>query len=513
MTSIEKIERLLTDIKPFTKRRKWVKGYIPDHYKRLNISKEKAEEFAVLGASFGLTYFKNKYFFTQALIMGAIMDQTYDTFVIVTPSQYGKSWLMAQVALALAFKERQVRVAAGEKSTTNIIMGHVIKQLKTSDDDIKKKVLDYKDKFEKLNSSLSKDRVTFKRGGLVEGITLGMSSNDPRRSNNAIGRGGVYIIDECALISDDVFAEVGRRDFSNIQGIREPLILISNPHKKGRFYDMLTDPYPRDRTLIVWMDIRTSVEEGRVRYPEQVFESEFFKNESTRVRYLLCDLEDYSESSMFSEIQVKEPPNEVQYFLGIDSAYKGKDDITICLSAQDKHGHIYLIDISKVDKCNWIDGQTSHRILTKLIEIIDRFKVKYVCVDIGQGIYITEGLAQEAYRFGYGIEGVNFGSGPTKERVKAKHYSAKYAYNKRAELHMDFKDLIEKERLYATEEVKEKLKDQMNATHMFIKSKDKYMVIEKEKIKKELKKSPDELDSAILSVHACIKYAIGGNEW
>ena len=254
---------LLKSATPARKLRKWTRGRIPEHYKRLNISDEDAVRLAKIGAVEAMSLFGTNLFFTQALILGAIKSGEYQTFVVVTPSQYGKSWLSGQIAIMLADMGREVHVAAGTEDTTNIIMKNVIDHLQTVDDSVKQKLLDYNDKVEKLQSSTSKKKLTFKGGGSIDGITLGATTDDSKKHNKAIGRGGDYIIDEAGLVPEDAYAEVGRREFSNVDGKKGLLFQISNPHAEGMFYDKLTEDNPPEGTLILWLDARTALEEGR----------------------------------------------------------------------------------------------------------------------------------------------------------------------------------------------------------------------------------------------------------
>ena len=182
---------------------------------------DEAFELAKIGAAEALSLFNTNLFFTQALIMGAIKSGKYQTFVIVTPSQYGKSWLSGQIAIMLANEGREVHVAAGTEDTTNIIMKNVIDHLQTVDESVRSKLLDYQDKVEKLQSSTSKKKLTFKGGGSIDGITLGATTDDAKKHNKAIGRGGDYIVDEAGLVPDDSYAEMGRREFSNVDGKKD----------------------------------------------------------------------------------------------------------------------------------------------------------------------------------------------------------------------------------------------------------------------------------------------------
>ncbi len=518
MTVQDKVRKLCETATPCDELKKWCRGYIPRHYKRLTCDMKTAIELASKGAVESTIAFGTRPYFTQSLLIGAFLDGRYKTMVVVTPSQYGKSWTCAQIALLSADRGQRMRVAGGDEKTTQIIMDNVMLHLQTASEDIKSKVLDYGDKIEKLQSSITKKRLTFQGGGLVESVTLGASVNDAKKHNKAIGRGGAYIVDECATIPEDAFAEIGRREFSSVDGEKEPLFMISNPHQTGHFYDALTQENPPSDTLIVWMDVRTSLEEGRIPSIERVLESDFYKNDSTCQRYFLCELEDYSDNSMFPPIRAKDFNSisalsslpGVTFFLGIDSAYKGKDNLDICLSAEDTSGNVYVLDIATIDKKgDWIDGVTSENILKQILSIVSAFHVRYISVDIGFGVWIVEGLAKQASRYGYTVEGVNFGGGASKDRAKSNHYASKYAVNMRAELHMDLQSLMQTEHVYFTTGVKNLVEPQMNACKTTIKNGGKFAIIPKDHIKQVIGKSPDELDSVLLAIHSIVRYNIG----
>lgn len=513
----EKVRKLCQQATPTDRLNKWVRGFIPEHYKRLSCSKEVAAELAKKGAVESITAFGTKPYFTQSLLIGAFLDGRYKTVVVVTPSQYGKSWVCGQIAILSANLGYRTRVAAGTEPTTQIIMDNVLLHLQTASPDIKTKVLDYSDKIEKLQSSVTKKRLTFQGGGLIESVTLGATVNDAKKYNRAIGRGGVYIVDEAAMIPDDAFAEMGRREFSSVDGEKEPLFMISNPHKTGHFYDCLTDENPPKDTLIVWMDVRTSLEEGRIPSKERVLESDFFKNDSTCQRYFLCELENYSDSSMFPEMQIRDFRNlneiadldGVNFFLGIDSAYTGRDNLDICLGAQDSVGNIYVLGIATFKTTRWIQGETSKELIKQILAVVVQFHIRYISVDVGYGVYIAEPLASVASRYDYILETVNFGSGASTDRAKANHYSAKYAYNMRTEMHLDLQSLMDSGKVYFTTDTKNKVWEQMQAIRTCLKSRGKFAIIPKSQIKAQIGKSPDELDSVLLMIHSVIRYNIG----
>ena len=175
------------------------------------------------------------------------------------------------------------------------------------------------------------------------------------------------------------------------------------------FYDSLTNENPLEDEIIIWMDVRTAIEEGRIRDTKQVIESAFFKEKSTLQRYLLCELENYSEESMFSNIKLDDSPIEpgCTFFLGIDSAYKGKDNIDVCLACTNPYNKIRILDIISIKKGKWVDGKTSEKILKDILKIQSKVHAKFICVDIGWGVYIVEGLAKKATDFS--VLGINFG--------------------------------------------------------------------------------------------------------
>lgn len=507
--SQEEVVRLLKNATPKYKLNKWTRGYIPRHYKRINIPMKEAFRLAKIGATEALTYFQVNLHFTQALIFGAVVEG-YDTIYAITTSQYGKSWTLGMIAIYRAFKGHQVRIAAATGETATIIMTKVIGHLQNADESIQSAVLDSGNKIEKLQTSTSKSKISFKGGGCVEIVTLGGNSVDPKKNNNAIGKGGDYIIDEAAQVTEDAYAEIGRREFSSVDGSKELEIAISNPHKRGEFYDSMTnDKYP-EGTLVVWMDVRTAYEEDRMKSASQILNSHFYKNRSTCQRYLVCELEEFSDESMFKTMTLDDEKQDFKqrkrYFLGVDSAYTGKDGIDVALCSQDRYGSAKIEGIYNFKEGVWVQGETSVKIINKIVKIIELFSIKYVCVDVGFGTWLTEGLSKYANKLGFVLEGVNFQGGPTKSRVKARHYSAVYAFNLRAEMYLDFQQLMDSKKLTVTTEVGKRLRPELLATRTIEKNNKKIAIIPKEEIKQRLGHSPDALDSSVLSVRALLMY-------
>ena len=481
----------------------WVIGKIPHHYKRLSVSAEDAMRLAILGQKRIGDAFGDKLYFTQALIAGAMLSGEFDRFTMCTCSQYGKSWLLARVAVVLAYEGHTLYIAGAKKDTTEIIMRHMFAALQTANEDIKHALIETDSQIKKLAKSLSKTRISFHKGGSIEGITLGDTFSGLSQ-NSAVGRGGDYIVDEAALISEDALAELGRVDFAKLYGEKCMLTMISNPHKPGIFYDDLTTDEIIPRHFILWCDALTAVEEERFT-EESVINSDFIKNKSTLRRYLLCEL-DVSGESMFEIPKVysdKIPESEVVYrFLGVDAAYKGKDNICTALVSVTRDAKVHCEEIYVVQKETWIDGETPKQIVKEVARMARMTMAQLVCVDQGWGVWLINGLMNK----GVPTKGIGFQWKPTPERMKANNYAATNAQNMRAEMHLDLQDLIEKGAFDIHVDAYEQIKDILPFVLCDRKSNGKIQVRPKTEIRKSIGRSPDELDSLLLAVHAMIVF-------
>lgn len=481
----------------------WLIGKIPKHYKRITVDYAEMMRLAKLGASTMAAAYGIKLFFSQAVIAGAVLDEKYKEIVIVTCSQYGKSWLMGHLGLYRAYSGAKQYIAGAAANTTQIIMGQTIAATQEASDEIKKALTMKRSEIDRLTSSVSKQRLAFSTGGFVEAITLGDVYSDNLTANKAVGRAGDFIIDEAALVSEQSFIEMGRREFAKIDGTKYKSIMISNPHKPGFFYDKLTQPNPPEDTFILWMDALTAVEEERFT-KETVFNSDFAKNKSSLRRYLLCVL-DQDGGGMFDVPKVHaEPVNNphAMNFLGIDSAYKGKDDLYVARTEVDKNG-IRVEEVFEMDTHHWIEGVTSNDIIRGIAKVDRAYHAANTCVDTGSGIWLNEGLKQ----YGVNSHGINFSERPTSWRVKEhRAYSATNALNKRAEMHLDLADLIEHGAISFSKQAYDQIKGALPYINSTRKSNGKIKINDKEEVKAIIKHSPDALDAVLLSIHAMIQY-------
>ena len=491
---------------------KWAgRGRIPKHYKRLTCSKEEADRLATIGFIEIAKYYGEKTYYTQSLIAGAILSGDYDRITVVTPSAYGKSWLFGRIGNILAYEGEAgeaTYVVAATQDGTKMIMGHVGASLQNIAPEVKNALLNKKDQIERLTTSLSKQKIAFANHGSIEPITTGDTYDENIAQNKVVGKPGNYRVDEAALVSEDSFAELGRAEFARVDGRNYIRAMISNPHQPGFFYTELTKPDEEvgKREIIVWMDALTAVEEERLT-KEKVYNSTFAKHRSTLRRYLLCILDDDGEG-MFSMPSVYKAPYEgdyTQYFMGVDAAYKGKDNIEVALTAVGG-GKIHIEEITTIKKPKWIEGKTSEDIIRQITRMAKSNGAALVCVDVGWGVWLVEGLI----RHGVNAVGVNFSESPSRDRVKSKHYSATNATNKRAEMHLDFQDLTDSGLLEVSEEAYPKIKETLPYITSQRRSSGKIQIRPKSEIKAIIGHSPDAFDAVLLSIHAVIKH-LGGS--
>lgn len=502
MTAKERLEELLSHPVSCGK---WIIGNIPKDYKRCNIDDDEKDRLARLGYKrmFGFYNEDIRLYYTQSMIAGAVLSGDYDEIIVVTCSQYGKSWLMGRIGLIMAYDGIPTYIGASNKAGTEIIMQHVMGATCEAEYEVQMQLEGVNaSNVDRLRTAVNKNKIMFpKSGGFVEGLTLG-GSYESLGQNQAVGRGGAYILDECALIPDNSIKETARAELANINGKKYPRIYISNPHSMGIFYDKLTQELPPRRTLIVWADALTALEEGRFT-KQQILSSDYANHRDTLVKYWLCELDEVG-NSMFDVPIVSDIPREnTTYFLGIDSAYKGKDNISVSLCSVNDEG-MKIEEITDLYKGEWIDGVTSEDILNQIVRIYRAFNVQYVCVDIGMGVWLVEGLIKR----GVLCRGVHFQERPDKERLRAKHYAAVNATNKRAELHLDLQDLIEHRAICFSTQAYNEIKNVLPLVTCKRNSNGKVQIVAKDSIKAKIKgKSPDELDACLLSIQAAIMYS------
>lgn len=488
------------------------RGNIPCHYKRITLPREEQLELSRIGQyEIGCHFEKEaNVFFTQALIAATALSGKYTKIGIVTPSQYGKSYLLGMLALVLAFKGHKVNIGAATADKTDIIMTYCMKSAARAMQEVKKALTaETLKKVDRLDQAMSKQRLSFPGRGSVQALTLGDTYQEGQTSHNkAVGESGMWIIDEAALCSESSMSELGRREFSSVDGTVEPLIMISNPHNPGYFYDFITKEELKPGECVIWMDALTMAQEGRAT-AEKVLNSDFAENPVTLQKYLLCELPSEG-GCMFDDPVVEDLPVTGTHIsvLGVDAAYKGKDNIEICHCVIEPE-RLYVTAVETIKKPVWVDGVTSQEIIDQIARIYHRLGCAMCYVDEGWGVWLKEGLVLR----GVNAKGIAFGSAPTKVRTvrgrttATKRYAATMAKRKRDEMHLDLRDLIEHRAIVFSSQAYGRIKEALPFISCELKPDGKIHVLPKAEIKIKLGHSPDALDAVLLAVHAAVIYS------
>lgn len=478
-------------------------GTIPRHYKRITVNEAERKRLAEIGIIELWSMFGARLYYTQAVIAGAVLSGDYDKIAVITCSQFGKSWLMGRLAIALAYSGMRVNVAASTGDRTEIIMGYCQSAASSSSHEVKSAMTgEALKKIDRLGTSLSKTMLNFAQGGYILGVTLGDTFEGVSR-NKAVGRGGAYIVDEAALVSPASMAEIGRREYSSVDGKKEPLVMISNPHNPGAFYDFITKEEMSPREIVIWADALTACQESRWT-PDFILGTDFAQNKDTIERYLLCELPSQG-SGIFSEPDVVDRVSNGIRVMGVDAAWKGKDSIEVAI-AQIEADKIYFPSVEAVKKKKWIDGVTPKLIIDRIAKTYHALNCELCCIDTGQGVWLMEGLRDR----GVNVKGVDFGEGTTKERKKRNRYAAVYGLNKRVEMHLDLADVIENHGAEFSTQVYERIKEVLPlvTSETTTGSPPKIKLISKPEIRAKIGHSPDAFDAVLLALHAVILHSM-----
>lgn len=203
------------------------------------------------------------------------------------------------------------------------------------------------------------------------------------------------------------------------------------------------------------------------------------------------------------------------YFLGIDSAYKGGDSLMMSLVSFNEGGGKKWFALEKQEDLkkrfggNW-DANTTLDISLDILKTWEKYNVAAGCIDIGFGIHIYEKLRDLDPSLP--LEPINYASKPTEWRQE-QDYNAKFALNKRAELHLDLRDLASNDLLYICADSYDEVRREMGEVAQ-APAKQKIQIEPKKDIKARLGRSPDAMDSLCLGIHAAVLSGVlnGTNE-
>ena len=529
LSNKEKLSILLDTVTPQEELKDAVKGKIPKHFKRNSIREregfEKELEYYKLGFTTALSEFNIELWWSQAVQFGAFLSGKYKTGYCVATPRYGKSFLCGIMANHFAYEGENCYAVGSTQEYSGIIIQHAREILVKSHPEVKE-MLTFGDsdistvdkRLKRGLSSFSSEGFSFRNGGKLEGLSAGSNFTDPSKIH-VIGRGGNMFGDEASDISPIALGHMGRREFESDDGRKLIMYLISNPRSLNNFFDFMTKEDLADDEFIMWLDVVTAIEEGSVKYTkEELMRSQFTITEDSIRENLLCEFP--TERSNFFEASpdildsFDANGKNLDYFIGVDSAYKGSDSIQVTVSVVDESNHATVLDTKDIKPKEWIDGITAIDIVNKIVTLANRLNAKGIAIDAGGGAHIVQPLKMRRLsgQLKCPVYDINFGGKATEIKKLAKEPSAEYAFNRRAEMHLMLRGMMEAQRVSFVRKVWDLISREMAFVSEIQKPEDRLVKIRpKSEIKKLLQRSPDELDSVMLSLHCAELYYLGGN--
>ena len=529
LSNKEKLSILLDTVTPQEELKDAVKGKIPKHFKRNSIREregfEKELEYYKLGFTTALSEFNIELWWSQAVQFGAFLSGKYKTGYCVATPRYGKSFLCGIMANHFAYEGENCYAVGSTQEYSGIIIQHAREILVKSHPEVKE-MLTFGDsdissvdkRLKRGLSSFSSEGFSFRNGGKLEGLSAGSNFTDPSKIH-VIGRGGNMFGDEASDISPIALGHMGRREFESDDGRKLIMYLISNPRSLNNFFDFMTKEDLADDEFIMWLDVVTAIEEGSIKYTkEELMRSQFTITEDSIRENLLCEFP--TERSNFFEASpdildsFDANGKNLDYFIGVDSAYKGSDSIQVTVSVVDENNHATVLDTKDIKPKEWIDGITAIDIVNKIVTLANRLNAKGIAIDAGGGAHIVQPLKMRRLsgQLKCPVYDINFGGKVTEIKKLAKEPSAEYALNRRAEMHLMLRGMMEAQRVSFVRKVWDLISREMAFVSEIQKPEDRLVKIRpKSEIKKLLQRSPDELDSVILSLHCAELYYLGGN--
>lgn len=520
LSNREKLSILLDTVTPKEKLKKAVKGYIPKHFKRNSIREtrgfEKELEYYKLGFRTALSRFNIELWWSQAVQFGAFLSGDYKTGYCVATPRYGKSFLCGIMGNNFAFSGQNCYAVGSTNEYSGIIIQHAREILVNAHPSVKEMLsMDENDvsavdrRLKRGLSSFSSEGFSFRNGGKLEGLSAGSNFTDPSKIH-VIGRGGNMFGDEASDISPLALGHMARREFESDTGEKLIMYLISNPRSLNSFFDFMTKEELADDEFVMWLDVVTAMEEGSINYTkDQLMKSGFTITEDSIRENLLCEFPVERSNFFDAQPDILEEFNslnpDLEWFLGVDSAYKGADSIQVTLSCIDKEGHITAVDTTDIKPKEWIDGITARDVVNKIITIANQFKVRAIAIDSGGGAHIVQPLkmARLSGKLKTYVYDIDFGGKVTEAKKIAHDPSAEYAFNKRVEMHLMLRGMMEAQRVSFMTKVWDGIARQMSFVAEIQRPEDRLVKLRpKSEIKKLIHQSPDELDSVLLAIHA-----------
>mgnify|MGYP002741481671 CR=1 FL=1 len=423
------------------------------------------------------------------------------------------SFLNAFIAIAnAALGGKEVRIGGATRDKAGLIQEKVVSLLPSASKEIQDGLVitdddgDVNKKVQRLATQASKEALAWKSGGSIKLF----STNETKKSADiaaagAVGVGGdVVLLDEIQIMSPVGFRTASRFFMENNDTKR---FCVGNPQINGHFRDLYDDP----TTFVVHMNDSSAIIEGRMtRRQMELTGMPTYSNEYRS--FILCDFPpDNSGNRFFTTLPsvydktAFPTPSQKISFMGIDSAYKGADSLIVTIVTLNISPERIWVSLDYQEDMKtrypvWDDTMTTLNICLDVLKLVERYGIERVSIDIGMGVQLYETLLRLSPDLD--IEPVAFGSLPTEWRAET-DFNAKWALNKRAEMHLDLKELCESQMMFIAPEYYDDLIKQIREVGNSEQGQ-KIKIEAKKEIKRRLGQSPDALDSLCLAVRSLV---------
>lgn len=423
------------------------------------------------------------------------------------------SFLNAFIAIAnAALGGKEVRIGGATRDKAGLIQEKVVGLLPSASKEIQDGLVttdddgDVNKKVQRLATQASKEALAWKSGGSIKLF----STNETKKSADiaaagAVGVGGdVVLLDEIQIMSPVGFRTASRFFMENNDTKR---FCVGNPQINGHFRDLYDDP----TTFVVHMNDSSAIIEGRMsRRQMELTGMPTYSNEYRA--FVLTEFPpDNSGNRFFTTLPsvydktAFPTPSQKISFMGIDSAYKGADSLIVTIVTLNISPERIWVSLDYQEDMKtrypvWDDTMTTLNICLDVLKLVERYGIERVSIDIGMGVQLYETLLRLSPDLD--IEPVAFGSLPTEWRAET-DFNAKWALNKRAEMHLDLKELCESQMMFIAPEYYDDLIKQIREVGNSEQGQ-KIKIEVKKEIKRRLGQSPDALDSLCLAVRSLV---------
>ena len=423
------------------------------------------------------------------------------------------SFLNAFIAIAnAALGGKEVRIGGATRDKAGLIQEKVVGLLPSASKEIQDGLVisdedgDVNKKVQRLATQASKEALAWKSGGSIKLF----STNENKKSADvaAAGAGGVggdvVLLDEIQIMSPVGFRTASRFFMENNDTKR---FCVGNPQINGHFRDLYDDP----TTFVVHMNDSSAIIEGRMsRRQMELTGMPTYSNEYRA--FVLTEFPpDNSGNRFFNTLpsvydKTTFPiASQKISFMGIDSAYKGADSLIVTIVTLNISSERIWVSLDYQEDMKtrypvWDDTMRTLNICLDVLKLVERYGIERVSIDIGMGVQLYETLLRLSPDLD--IEPVAFGSLPTEWRAET-DFNAKWALNKRAEMHLDLKELCESQMMFIAPEYYDDLIKQIREVGNSEQGQ-KIKIEAKKEIKRRLGQSPDALDSLCLAVRSLV---------